>query len=322
MRTTFIKTVTDIAEKDSSVVVLTGDLGFKIFDDLRQKIGPRFINAGVAEANMLTIAAGMAMSGLKPYCYSMVPFLTMRAFEQLRIDICSHNLPVTLVGIGAALGYAMEGATHHALEDIGVTRSIPGLTVVAPGDKYEVKAIIKRSHQFPGPLYVRLAKDSSEVVHSTVPELALGEAYKIVDGEKVVVLANGPMLNSAHELVERLYKQGHRDVGLYSMPTVKPLDMTLLSALATKAEAIITIEENSITAGFGSAVAENLLEMGYQGIFRRLGLPDSFFQEVGSREHLLRHVELDIDSIEAKVKSLISQISVPAGKVLGATSII
>lgn len=310
MRSTFISTVTELAVQDPNVIVMTGDLGFKIFDDLKAKIGPRFINAGVAEANMVTTAAGLAMSGKRVFCYSIDPFISMRPFEQIRVDVCAHNLPVTLVGVGAALGYAMEGLTHHALEDVSVLRSLPNMTVVAPGDDREVEAIVRRCVDLPGPLYLRLAKDSGDIVHAQVPDFTFGKAIPVAGayGEAdVCLLSSGPMLTRAQELHGRLQEQGYQ-VELYSVPTIKPMDGALVQHLSRRSKVVFTLEEHSIVGGLGAAVAEALLDRGFRGALKRFALPDAFFDIVGGREYMLKHVGLDIDALERRSRAFLSDV--------------
>lgn len=285
MRSTAIQTLGKLAVTDSNIFLLTADLGFKIFDQFRSTHPDRFINVGVAEANMVGIATGLALSGHNVYCYSIVPFLTMRCLEQIRVDLCYHNLNVKLVGIGGGLAYGLEGMTHHAVEDISIMRSLPNMTVVVPGDPLEVEAIVNESATHQGPLYIRLGTDGSPQVHQTIPELKIGKGIVLNEGGDVGIIANGTMLHTAKIVSETLVSRGLA-VTLISMPTVKPLDGGLVAECARGCEAIFTIEEHSIIGGLGSAVAEVLAESGYRGLFRRIAMPDAYGSDIGKVEYL------------------------------------
>lgn len=285
MRTCFIKTLEKLAAKDPDIFLLTADLGFKLFDDFRAQYPDRFINMGVAEANMIGVGAGLALSGKNVYCYSMVPFLTMRTLDQIRVDICYHNVNVKLIGVGGGLTYGLEGMTHHALEDLAVMRALPNMTIVAPGDPWEAEAVIRESASFPGPMYIRLGGNNDPYVHQGGVDFKIGRGILIHKGADLAVLAAGTMLGPAQAVVERLEGAG-LSVTLISMPTIKPLDEGLVLECAQGHRAIFTVEEHSRIGGLGSAVAEVLAEAGWAGLFRRIGLPDRYGENIGRAEYL------------------------------------
>ena len=285
MRSTAIQTLEKLCMTDSSIFLLTGDLGFKVFDKFRNTYPDRFINVGVAEANMIGVAAGLALSGKNVYCYSIVPFLTMRCLEQIRVELCYNKLNVKLVGVGGGLSYGLEGMTHHAIEDISILRSLPNMTVAVPGDALEVEAIMNESAIHKGPLYIRLGKEASPQVHKTIPELKIGKGIVINEGRDLSIIANGTMLHTAKIVSDALVSRG-LTVTLISMHTVKPLDGKLIEECARDSKAIFTIEEHSIIGGLGSAVAETLMESSYRGLFRRIATPDAYGSDVGRVEYL------------------------------------
>jgi transketolase len=284
MRDTFIKTLTNLSEKNKDVFLLTADLGFKIFDDFRIKFPDRFINLGVAESNMIGVGAGLAMSDKKVYCYSIAPFLTMRPFEQIRLDVCYHNLDVKLIGSGGGLAYALEGITHHAIEDIAIMRALPNMTVVCPGDLKEVEAITKLSLKHVGPMYIRLPKTSPSV-HQEIPKLKIGEGFVITKGADITLLTTGNMLYCGKKVADSLLKKG-LSTQLISMHTVKPVDSKIVLKSAEKTGNVFVLEEHSRIGGLGSAVAEVLAESGFNGIFKSFSLPDAYCEEVGGHECL------------------------------------
>ncbi len=302
MRTAAIQTLEKLAAGDDRIFLLTADLGFKTFDRFRSAHPDRFVNVGVAEANMIGIAAGLALSGFNVYCYSIIPFLTMRCLEQIRVDLCYHNLNVKLLGMGGGLAYGLEGMTHHAIEDIAVLRSLPDMTVVAPGDPLEVAAIMNQSAAYLGPLYIRLGAEGSPPVHPTTPEIEIGKGLVLGEWGNIGIIANGSALHTAKIVSETLTSRGITTT-LISMPTVKPLDCELVTGCARNCEAIFTIEEHSIIGGLGSAVAEVLAEMGYRGRFRRIAAPDSYCSDIGRVEYLRQRCGLTPELVTDKILS-------------------
>ena len=210
MRTAFVEELTSLAREDPKVILLTGDLGYTVFEPFQAEFPTRYINCGVAEANMMGTAAGLAREGFKPFVYSFIPFAMFRSLEQVRIDICYHELPVTIIGLGAGYSYGDMGATHHAVEDIAVARSLPGLYVVCPGDPWEVRCAVRALAAHGGPAYIRLAKRGEPAVHGpethqeTRHAFRLGRALVVQEGGEVAILATSNMLPTAVEAARRL----------------------------------------------------------------------------------------------------------------------
>ncbi len=300
MRKAFVDALQPIIRSDDRFYLLTGDLGYSLFMEFKDMVPERVINVGVAESNMIGIAAGLALCDNKVYCYSIIPFLTMRALEQVRVDLCYHNLDVVLLGSGAGYSYAHEGMTHHAIEDVSIMRSLPNMTVVAPGDRYECEELARQSAEHKGPIYVRLDTQNKPDVHTSNPDIKIGKGAVISEGGDITLIATGSMLHASKTVSESLAGKGY-DMGLVSMHTVKPLDEELIKGLAKTTNAIFTIEEHSLIGGLGSAVAEVLADVGYGGIFKRIALPDEYVKVIGGREHLLRSNGLSPDLIEEKI---------------------
>ena len=306
MRKAFIKALTEEAAKDKRIWLLTGDMGFSVFEDFAARYPDRFLNAGVAEANMTGVAAGLALSGLAPYIYSITPFVTMRNFEQLRIDVCYQNQSVRVIGGGAGLCYGSAGGTHHSLEDISLMRSLPNMTVICPGDPHEVTAAVRYSLEHTGPLYIRLGRDGDPLVHAGDVTLRPGKAITLREGTGVTLIATGNILGNALKAADELQKQGV-SVRLISMPFVRPIDREAILSAAIETRALFTIEEHSLIGGLGSAVAEVLAESGKPVQFRRLAIPDRFFKEVGSQEYLRELVGLSPTGIAKSVLALLNR---------------
>lgn len=290
MRNAFAQEITLLAQQDPRVVVLSGDIGNRLFDDLKAKCPGRFFNCGVAEANMIGMAAGMAMSGLRPVCYTITPFLTYRCLEQIRVDVCYHHVPVVLVGTGAGLSYASLGATHHSCEEMGMLRTLPGLAVVAPADAWEVKAGLRAALGHDGPVYMRIGKKGEPAIHGSMPELRLGRWIRVRDGNDGCLLSTGTVLSVALAAAEALSAAG-RSIAVYSCPSVKPLDEALLDDVRSRYRVVASVEEHSVVGGFGSAIAEWWVDQSGPGRARllRFGTRDEFLhltcEQDEAREH-------------------------------------
>ncbi len=296
MRKIFFQTLEDNAKRDKNIFLLTADLGVKFFSNFKKIDPQRFINVGVAEANMINIAAGLSMSGKNVYCYSIVPFLIMRTFEQIRIDLCYNNLNVKLLGAGGGLVYGVEGVTHHAIEDLAIMRSLPNMTVVAPGDAKESEALARASINYLGPLYIRFGRDLDPIVHQKNFNFEIGKGIIVKEGKDICLFATGTMLYPGKMVSNILNKEGLNPT-LISLHTLKPLDKKLIKDCAQKYKAIFTLEEHNIIGGLGSAVAEVLTEAKYGGFFKRIGIPDSYSPYIGKPDYLLKKFGLDIETI-------------------------
>jgi transketolase len=285
MRNAFARKMEELAAGDERIVLLSGDIGNRMFDAFKEAHPARFINCGVAESNMMSMAAGLALSGLRPVVYTIAPFVTYRCLEQIRIDVCYQNLPVVIVGVGAGLSYAALNATHHALEDIAVLRALPRLRIVCPGDPVEVKLALQQALADSSPVYLRLGKKGEPVVHRSEPTFQIGIWNTIQVGEAVCLLATGTMLPVALQAAKKLATQGI-PAEVVSCHTVKPLDEAMLTAVFSRFELVVSIEEHSRIGGFGSAVAEWLCDQAFCiAQLVRLGTDDRFLYRAGGQNH-------------------------------------
>ena len=296
MRVAFVRALTDVAAQDERVVILAGDIGYKLFDDFIERFPGRHLNVGASEANMASVAAGMASAGFRPFIYTIAPFVTVRCLEQIRVDICYHKQPVVVVGVGAGYTYGSLGATHHAMEDIGTLRALPSMKVVCPGDPYEVEGAVWEIVRQDAPVYLRLGKQGEPTVHESIPDMTLGKGIVFQDGDDVTLISTGNMLPNAAEAAKRLDDAGV-STRLISMHTVKPLDEALILDSARRTDALFTIEEHSKIGGLGGAVAELLAESDVHPRFKRLAADDEFIHEMGEQHHLRKLMGLDVDGI-------------------------
>ena len=296
MRIAFVNTLYKSARKNKDIMLITGDLGFSVFEDYIKNLPKQYLNAGVAEQNMTGLAAGLAMEGKTPFIYSIVPFVTMRNFEQIRNDICYQNLNVKIVGIGAGFSYGSYGHTHHGLEDVGVLRTLANLTIFCPGDPKEVEFVTRQALKIKGPVYIRLGKAGEPVIHDAGSKLEMGKGAMITDGKDLTIIAMSTMLYRALEVSKILTRKG-LSVRVVSMHTIKPFDSNIVISSAKKTRAIFSLEEHSIIGGLGSAVAEVLAENSISTKFKRLGVPDKFTKVIGNQEFMREANNLSVDQI-------------------------
>jgi len=303
MRNAFADELTKLGSEDGRVVLLSGDIGNKLFDKFKAKCPNRFYNCGVAEANMMGVAAGMAMSGLRPVVYTITPFVTTRCLEQIRVDVCYHNVPVIIVAVGAGLSYASLGPTHHACEDISLLRSLPGMAVVCPGDPHEVRAGLRTALAAPGPVYLRLGKKGEPNVHAGTPtDFTIGRGIVMQEGEHVCIFSTGNVLPVAMEAAEDLATDGH-STRVVSLHTVKPLDEALLREAFARFNVVATIEEHSLIGGLGGAVAEWRAD-NPDGSARliRFASKDAFFKLSGKQEFARKQLGLTREYISEHLR--------------------
>jgi len=300
MRNAFIRGLTALAEHDDRVVLLTGDLGFKIFDDFARRFPGRFINAGVAEANMIGAAAGMAMAGLRPFAYSIAPFATLRCLEQIRNDVCYHELPVTIVGVGGGFSYGPNGPTHHALEDIAVMRALPNMTVVCPGDPMEAEASVAAAGAAGCPVYLRLGRAGDPTVHPRMPDFRIGSAITVKPGSDCALIATGGILSTAMAAA-RMLQEYSIDARVLSFHTVKPLDSAALEECFAGGLPVFTVEEHGLAGGLASAVGEWLSGQGRCGRVTPIATGDRFAHRSGSQDFLREQEGISARQIALRV---------------------
>jgi len=285
MRNAFADELTKLGQEDPRIVMLSGDIGNRLFDRFKEAQPERFFNCGVAEQNMMGVAAGMAMNGLRPLAYTITPFVTTRCLEQIRTDAAYHEAPVTVVAVGAGLSYAGLGPTHHACEDISFLRSIPNMVVLAPGDAWEVRAGLRAIMQQKRPVYMRIGKKGEPVVHDgPIADFEIGKALTLANGSDVCILSTGNILPEAME-AGRLLDAGGISTLVVSFHTVKPLDEACLRNAFERYERVVTVEEHSVVGGLGSAVAEWAVDASVDTRrLLRIGTPDKFFKLSGTQK--------------------------------------
>lgn len=286
MRDTFVKTLIEIARQDKNVYLITGDLGFGVLKSFWEQLPGQFINAGIAEQNMTSLAAGMALEDKIVFTYSIGNFPTLRCIEQIRNDCAYHNANVKIVCVGGGFVYGSLGMSHHATEDLSIMRALPDVTVMAPGDLVETESATRAIYKHNGTCYLRLGRGGEKRIHNKLDRFEIGKAIKIKDGEKTVIFSTGAIFDEAMEASEILKNQGINPT-IYTFPTVKPIDRDTIEKCAEIYDLIVTVEEHNIVGGFGSAVSEVLAELGgIRARILRIGLDDKYSSIVGSQKYL------------------------------------
>lgn len=303
MRSTFVNTLTELARKNDKVICVIGDTGFSVFEQFEREFKERFINVGIAEQNFVSVGAGLAAMGMKPYIYNVVSFMTLRSMEEIVLDICYQENPVVLVGVGGGHAYGPAGPTHHAYFDIAMMRMMPNMTVICPADPIEMKAAMEASDFFDKPLYIRIGRSVDPVVHQKPISFEIGKGICMREGTDGVLFVTGTMVKDAVSACDQLKDMG-LDIALYSMHTIKPIDTALIQKCMEQYPAIFTLEEHSINGGLGSAVGDVILESGAKNnvLFKKFGFPDTFAPVTGSREYLNAYYGVDAKSVAERIK--------------------
>ena len=304
MRDTFVRTLLEIAKKDKNVYIVTGDLGFGVLKPFWEELPDQIINAGIAEQNMTSIAAGLAMQGKIVYTYSIGNFPTLRCIEQIRNDCAYHNANVKVVCVGGGFVYGSLGMSHHATEDIAIMRALPDVTVLAPGDLVEAEEATKAIYKQAGTCYLRLGRGGEKRIHESLSDFAVGKAIGIEAGREIAIFSTGAIFDEVKEACDALKEQGINPT-VYTFPTVKPIDKEVILEVARTHNAIVTVEEHNLSGGFGSAVAEVLAESdGVKARLVRIALDDRYSSIVGSQNYLRKQYKIDAAAIVEKVKEI------------------
>lgn len=307
MRDTFIASLSELAARDPRVFLITGDLGFSVLDAFAKDRPWQFLNAGVAEQNMTGLATGLALDGRIVFTYSIANFPTLRPLEQIRNDAAYHEANVNVVAVGGGFSYGQLGLSHHATEDLAILRSLPGLTVVAPGDDWETRCCVAALAECPGTTYLRLDKSSAGRTERPGEVFVLGKARTLREGSALTLVATGGILAVALDAADQLRAEGI-DCRVLSMHTIKPLDTDALVAASRETGGIISVEEHTVHGGLGGAIAETLLESGdIPRAFYRIGLRAGFSSIVGSQGYLRAAYALDAPAIIAAARRMVER---------------
>jgi len=304
MRAPFFTALYDIMKRDKDVILLMADTGAIVMDDIRADFPDRCLNVGIAEENMIGVAAGMAMAGKTVFTYAIIPFVTMRCYEQLRVDVCVQELPVKAIGVGAGVDYSTLGPTHHGLEDMALMRLLPGMRIMSPCDDTQAMEFCRMAYKTPGPFYIRLDRNGQPLVYDDDHKDFTPGLSVVREGKDLQLIATGKMVLTALSVADELARKSIK-AGVIDLYRVKPLNTDLLAKILADCPQVVTIEEHSIIGGLGSAVAEFLAESGKAVKFSRIGLPDSFCRRYGTRQFLHSDIGIDTEHLTKRLSEMV-----------------
>lgn len=307
IRDAFFDELYAIAKEDSNVILITADMGAYSLVKFKEALPLQYINIGIAEQNMVSVAAGLALGGKKVFIYTIIPFVTYRCYEQIKIDLCCMNLPVVVVGVGPGLTYGSDGPTHHATTDIAVMRALPEIGILNPSDSSLSASCARIAYESATPIYVRIDKGKPPLLYE-------GKGYKSYDGlgqlrsgRRLVIISTGVMVHLALKVADALDKQGISS-GVVDLYRIKPLNENSLLNIIAKAGHIVTVEENSIVGGIGSIISEFLHDHGLVIPLKRIAVRDEHCFECGNRESMHKFFRLDEENIKKDILSWISAV--------------
>lgn len=305
MREAWARTLLELAERDSRILLLTGDLGYMVLEPFAERFADRFINAGVAEQNMVGMASGMAEAGFLPFLYSIATFASLRAYEFVRNGPVLQGLPVRIAGVGGGFEYGPAGPSHYGLEDVGVMRLQPGLTVIAPADHEQARSALLATWDLPGPVYYRLGKDDRSTVAGLSGRFRVDQAEVVREGRDALLLVMGSIAGEAIAAAETLSARYGVEAGIAVVSVLHPLPRAALRELMKGYPLVVTVEAHCVHGGLGSAVCETVAEAGLTCRVARCGVEESAGGLTGSQAFLLRRFGLDAESLaERTLKEL------------------
>lgn len=307
MRDTFVRTLIELAKNDKKIELITGDLGFGVLKPFWEQVPDQFTNAGIAEQNMTTVAAGMALEGKTVFTYSIGNFPTLRCLEQIRNDCAYHNANVKIVCVGGGFVYGSLGMSHQATEDLAILRALPDVVVMAPADLVEAEEATKAIAVYPGTCYLRLGRGGEKRIHDKIENFQIGKAIKVKDGEQAAIFSTGAIFEEVQDAYDILKEKGYAPA-VYTFPTVKPIDKEVIRQCAKDFDLIVTCEEHNIVGGFGGAVAEVIAEMrGSRAGLLRIGLDDMYATRVGNQKYLRDQYGMSAPKIAARIEEALHE---------------
>ncbi|MCX7087921.1 MAG: hypothetical protein NTV00_07690 [Methylococcales bacterium] len=303
MRAAFSDALVGLAKADPNILLLTGDHGYALFDDFRRECPKQYINAGIAEQNMVGMAAGLARCGFRPFVYGLSAFIPVRVVEQIKLDIAHDKLPVILIGDGAGFVYSHLGTSHQSTEDIACTRAIPNLSIYSPADRFEVTACMEMAYHSMSAVYLRMGKSDRGDVHIAVPIIKAGHLLEIKPGKvgSIAFIATGSLVRTAMDIASGSYP----DAVVWSAPVIKPIDMQQVATICKQHQIIVVLEEHSVLGGLGSAIAEIAAEFAPVRILR-IGVQDRFSHYCGTYDYLLQEHGLDRLAIAQRIADFLT----------------
>jgi len=299
LRDAFFDALYDLAKNDPHVLCLAADMGAFSLNRFKRDLSRQYVNVGICEQNLVSVAAGLALGGKKVFIYAIAPFITQRCYEQIKVDLSCMNLPVTLVGVGAGIAYSSDGPTHHATQDVAALRALPGMTILNPADSTSAAAAAQLAYRSDSPVYVRIDKGRFPLLYDTEDSLSDGLTL-VRDGSDVVIVTTGVMVHRACEVAEDL-RTHSIDAGIVDVFRLKPVNEKKLLSIVGQYNRIVTLEEHSIIGGLGSMVSETLTDHRKALPVKRIALADRLCEGYGDRQWMHEYYGLDAGTIEKTI---------------------
>jgi transketolase len=300
MRDAFINKIYDLAKQDREVMIVSADMGAPALDKFRLDLGNQFLNVGIAEENMISVASGLASEGKKPYTMAIMPFTTSRCHEFVKLNLGLMKIPVRIIGIGTGFGYDDSGPTHHTTEDIAIMRAIPNLTIFSPADSIAAEKFAEISYRQDKPAYIRLDRKIQPQIYDENESFETG-FKEIKQGSDMCIISTGNMVHEAVKIAKKLEESG-KSVGIIDLYRLKPVNQIITNILSRYSK-IISLEEHILDGGFGSIVAELITDNFLQLKLKRIGIKDYVYC-YGGRENIQRYCKIDIDSVINEIEKL------------------
>jgi transketolase len=303
MRQAFSDTIVRLAKADPNVLLLTGDHGYALFDAFRRECPAQYINAGIAEQNMVGMAAGLARAGFRPIVYGLSAFVPLRVLEQIKIDVAHDQLPVIFAGDGAGFVYSHLGTSHQCMEDIACTRVLPDLAVYSPADRFELTACLEMAYEARSAVYLRMGKADRGDVHAEAPRIRAGALLPVLPGARddIAFIATGSMVVTARAIAADAYP----GAAVWSVPFVKPIDQEQVASICRQTRRVVVMEEHSVYGGLGSLVAEIAAEHAPTRVLR-VGVRDRFSHHCGTYDYLLKEHGLDREAVAGRIREFMA----------------
>ena len=295
MRDAFFDKLYELARKDPDVVLVDADMGAPSLDKFRKDLPAQFVNVGIAEQNAISVASGLAFEGKKAFAYAIAPFITLRCYEQIKVNMCSMKIPVTAVGVGAGFSYEDSGPTHHTTEDIAIMRALPNITIINSTDNTMASKCAEIACKSDTPMYVRLDREPLPVVYDKKETFEDGVSC-LKKGKDICIISTGNMVHKALEVADFLKKESI-DVAVVDLYRLKPVNVKLLLKHIKQSKKIVTLEEHLINGGLGSIIAEIFVDNDVNLPLKRIAIPDKYCYTYGGREAIRRTIDLDTDSV-------------------------
>jgi len=305
MRFESVRAIYDYGIKNGKMCFITGDYGHTKTEEFRSDFGDRYFNGGMSEQNIIGMSAGMAISGLRVATYSIVPFITLRCFEQIKIDVCEQNADVLIIGGGGGLAYGGAGATHYSIEEIAALSALPRMKIVSPADPREAYELTSQLLELGGPAYIRIGSGREDDLPVDKYNVKLGKAAVLKEGGDAVIFSYGTIIKEALKTSEMLKERGI-DLGVVNVHTIKPLDKDTIVKESRGKRAVFVLEEHNVIGGLGSMISSLLLEGGLTPeIFKIFGVEDTWPKKIGSQKYLREELGISGNKISQKIDNLL-----------------